>query len=178
MPAVTMRAAGPGDLAILRRWDSYAHIQDSGGPDDDWAWESELGREPWPDWRWWFMGEVSEPDGEARPVGFLAIIDPAREESQYWGAECPPDLRAIDIWLGEVADQRKGFGRAMMEHAIAHCFGDPGVRAIVIDPLASNTPAHAFYRAMGFTPIGPRRFGVDDCLIFELKRADWRSNTS
>jgi aminoglycoside 6'-N-acetyltransferase len=33
-------------------------------------------------------------------IGFVQIIDPAREESHYWG-DAPGGLRAIDIWIGE-----------------------------------------------------------------------------
>ena len=44
---------------------------------------------------------------------------------------------------------------------------------MLIDPLASNTDAIGFYRRQGFRPVGPRRFGQDDCLVLRLDRADW-----
>lgn len=168
---VTMRPAGPQDLSILRYWDGLPHIQASGGPEDDWEWETELGRAPWPDWRWWFMAEVG-----SRAVGFLAIIDPAREASHYWGADCPPNLRAIDIWIGEQSDHRRGLGRQMMAAALAHSFSDPDVAAVLTDPLAANADAHAFYQAMGFHPDGHRQFGPDDCLVHRITRAQWMAH--
>jgi aminoglycoside 6'-N-acetyltransferase len=54
------------------------------------------------------------------------------------------DLRAIDLWIGEECDLGKGYGRKMMELAIARCFSDPFVKAILVDPLAENTHAHRF----------------------------------
>jgi aminoglycoside 6'-N-acetyltransferase len=66
----------------------------------------------------------------------------------------------------------------MMRQALAMCFADSAVTAIVIDPLASNTRAHKFYRRVGFRPLGRRMFGDDDCLVHELTRADWIARMS
>ncbi|MEO0949098.1 MAG: GNAT family N-acetyltransferase, partial [Cyanobacteria bacterium J06641_5] len=57
--------------------------------------------------------------------------------------------------------------------AIARCFADPAVTAILIDPLASNTRAHRFYERCGFRFIERRRFGSDDCYIYRLNREDY-----
>ncbi|WP_308737902.1 GNAT family N-acetyltransferase [Nostoc sp. 'Peltigera membranacea cyanobiont' N6] len=83
-----------------------------------------------------------------RPIGFVQIIDPAREESRYWG-DVAPDLRAIDIWIGEETDLGKGYGTKMMQLALNRCFADPRVTTVLIDPLASNTRAHRFYERLG-----------------------------
>ena len=58
---------------------------------------------------------IAEVEGTA--VGFLQIIDPARDESHYWG-ECQDDLRAIDIWIGEVTYIGCSFSREMMRLAL------------------------------------------------------------
>ena len=42
--------------------------------------------------------------------------------------------------------------------------------AIVIDPLASNTRAHKFYRRLGFAAEDRRMFGDDDCLVHHSNR--------
>jgi aminoglycoside 6'-N-acetyltransferase len=64
-----------------------------------------------------------------------------------------------------------------MRQALALCFADPAVTAVIIDPLASNTRAHKFYQRIGFKPLGRRLFnGEDDCLVHELTRADWQSH--
>jgi aminoglycoside 6'-N-acetyltransferase len=160
-----LRPATPADLTLLRRWDELPHIVES-DPNDDWGWEVELARTP--DWREQLIAEIDD-----RPIGFIQIIDPAREDSHYWG-DIAPNLRAIDIWIGEAAYLGKGYGTQMMQLAIAQCFADPFVTAILIDPLASNTRAHRFYERFGFQFVEPRRFNDDDCFVYRLNRADWR----
>jgi aminoglycoside 6'-N-acetyltransferase len=44
---------------------------------------------------------------------------------------------------------------------------------VLIDPLASNTRAHRFYERLGFEFVERRRFGEDDCLVYQLLRARW-----
>ena len=131
MPEVTLRPANPGDLERLRHWDEQPHTVAS-DPNDDWGWETELARDP--PWREQLIGEV-----DGRPVGFVQIIDPAEEDSHYWG-DVPPNLRAIDIWIGEASDLNRGYGTEMMKQAIARCFAPPEVTAILIDPLARTRP--------------------------------------
>ena len=159
-----LRSAGPDDLRLLGRWDAAPHIIASKGT-EDWGWERELGRSP--DWRQQLIAEV---DGV--PIGFVQVIDPAREESHYWG-DCPKGLRAIDIWIGEQAYLGRGLGTEMMRLAIDRCFAEPAVDAILIDPLASNGRARRFYERLGFRFVANRRFGDDDCAVYRLDRARW-----
>jgi aminoglycoside 6'-N-acetyltransferase len=161
---LNLRPATPADLDLLRRWDEEPHVIES-DPNDDWGWEVELARDP--AWREQLIAEV---DGQ--PIGFIQIIDPALEDSHYWG-EIAPNLRAIDIWIGEETELGKGYGTQMMRLAIARCFIDPLVTAILIDPLAANTRAHRFYERLGFEFVEPRRFGADDCFVYRLQRVDW-----
>lgn len=159
---VTLRPAGQSDVALLRHWDSQPHVIAS-DPNDDWEWESELGRTH--DWREQLIAEV-----DGRPVGFVQIIDPAREDSHYWGT-VPPDLRAVDLWIGEAHDLGKGFGTQMMAMALERCFAPPAVTAVLIDPLASNVRAHRFYERFGFRFLERRSFGTDECFVYRLDRA-------
>jgi aminoglycoside 6'-N-acetyltransferase len=85
-----------------------------------------------------------------------------------------PNLRAVDIWIGAETDRNKGYGSEMMRQAHAHCFADPAVAAIVIDPLASNTRAIAFYQRLGYVTLERRMFGDDDCLVLRLTRDAWQ----
>jgi hypothetical protein len=55
-----------------------------------------------------------------RPIGFLQIIDPAREDSHYWG-EIEENLRAIDIWIGGTTALDRGFGTRMMRFGRDDC---------------------------------------------------------
>jgi aminoglycoside 6'-N-acetyltransferase len=158
---ITLRTAELSDLAILRHWDEQPHNIDA-DPHDDWNWEVELQREP--PWREQLIAEL-----DGRPIGFLQIIDPLEEETHYWGA-VEPNLRAIDIWMGEAKDIGKGYGTVMMQQAIARCFQNPEVKAILIDPLVSNTKAIRFYERLGFQQIERRMFGEDDCYVYRLDR--------
>ena len=160
---MNLRPATLADLELLRRWDEQAHVVAS-DPNDDWGWESELDR--FPDWREQLIAEV-----DGRPVGFMQIIDPRREETHYWG-DVPENLRAIDIWIGEESDLGKGYGTSMMKLALTRCFAEPSVSAVLIDPLASNWRAHRFYERLGFRFVERRRFGNDECLVYRLDRHD------
>lgn len=161
---IQLRPATIADLDLLRHWDAQPHVIES-DPNDDWEWETELLRTP--DWR---EQLVAERDG--RPIGFVQIIDPAREETHYWG-EVPENLRAIDIWIGEMENTRKGYGSEMMRLALRRCFADPAVEAVLIDPLATNTAAHRFYERLGFRFTERRQFGEDDTFVYRLRRADF-----
>ncbi len=166
---ITLRVATPADAPLLRHWDEQPHVVAS-DPNDDWHWETELAYEP--DWR---EQLVAERDG--RPIGFLQIIDPAREESHYWG-HVPANLRAVDIWIGEATDLGKGYGTVMMRLALGRCFADPAVMAVLIDPLETNRRAHAFYERMGFRFVEKRTFNEDACFVYRLDRPDWEARAS
>jgi len=157
-----LRRATLEDVPMLRRWDEQPHVVASSGDDGGWDWEAEIPRDV--DWAEMLIAEEG-----GRPIGFVQIIDPAREESHYWG-DCEENLRAIDIWIGEPDCLNKGYGTEMMRLAIERCFADPKVTAILIDPLASNLRARRFYERLGFVAVGPRRFGLDDCVVYRLKR--------
>lgn len=165
---IVLRPATPADALLLRHWDEQPHVI-AADPNDDWGWEVELARMS--PWREQLMAELG-----GRPIGFVQIIDPAQEESHYWG-EVPAHLRAIDIWIGEAAELGKGYGTQMMRLALVRCFADSRVTAVLIDPLTSNTRAHRFYERLGFKFLEHRRFGDDDCAVYRLTRADWASTT-
>jgi aminoglycoside 6'-N-acetyltransferase len=129
---ITLRNALPTDRPILEHWDRQEHVIAS-DPDDDWDWERELACEPMR--REQLMAEL-----EGRPIGFLQIIDPREEETHYCG-EVDKNLRAIDIWIGELEDLGKGYGTQMMLLAIDRCFQNSEVTSIIIDPLATNIRA-------------------------------------
>lgn len=165
MPEIKLRAATPNDLALLQHWQRQAHVIEA-GIGEDWQWQRELQRDP--DWR---EQLIAECDGH--PLGFVQIIDPAREDSHYWG-EVPANLRALDIWLGQEADLGLGYGSEIMRQVLGRCFKDDRVAAILVDPLASNRRAHRFYQKFGFAAVEDRRFGEDDCRIFRLDRSTWQ----
>jgi aminoglycoside 6'-N-acetyltransferase len=92
---IKLRPVTSADLTLLRHWDEQPHII-ACDPNDDWGWEVELDRNP--EWREQLIAEI-----DGRPLGFMQIIDPALEDSHYWG-DITENFRAIDIWIGEKTD--------------------------------------------------------------------------
>lgn len=174
---MTLRRATPADASLLARWDREPHVIAcvTDDPDAEVAfagavWEEEIAASS--DDSVYLIAEA-----EGRPIGAMQVIDPHTEPTHYWG-EIEPNLRALDIWIGEPDALGRGYGTAMMTQAIDACFAAPEVTAIVIDPLNSNTDAHRFYARLGFRPVGRRLFNdEDDCLVMRLERADWEARS-
>lgn len=166
MQFMQLRFATPADLALLQHWDEQAHVL-AADPNDDWDWQVELQRHP--PWREQLIAEIDQ-----RAIGFIQIIDPALEDSHYWG-EIESNLRAIDIWIGAATDLGKGYGTQMMRLALERCFADPLVQAVLVDPLVSNIRAHRFYERCGFQFVEARQFGDDSCLVYRLERNHWQA---
>ncbi|GAB5500580.1 MAG: GNAT family N-acetyltransferase [Pseudohongiellaceae bacterium] len=161
---ITLRLAELADVSLLQHWDRQDHVIAASGDDDVWDWPLEIGRDV--SWQ-----EILIAEHLGRPIGLLQIIDPLNEESHYWG-DCPPGLRAIDIWIGEAKDLDKGFGREMMIAALLRCVENPEVRAVLIDPLATNKRAIRFYERLGFWFVEQRQFGEDDCCVYRINREE------
>lgn len=174
---VRLRPATLDDVPTLQAWDRQPHVIacSSDRPDlevafDGIDWPQELAEAS--DVSFHLIAEV-----DGRPIGAMQVCDPHLEPSHYWG-EIEPGLRAMDIWIGPPDALNKGHGSQMMTLAIDDAFADPGVDAIVIDPLNTNTDAHRFYRRLGFVAEGRRLFNdEDDCLVMRLTRADWAART-
>lgn len=159
--SICLRPALPGDAPTLRQWESAPHLAGRLG-DSDWEWETSLAT-PSPAHRP-FIAEIN-----GRPAGFLEILDPALDPEQYWG-KLPPGYRALDLWIGVPQFIRKGVGRMMIKQALKICFSEPEVHTVLVDPLAANTAAHRFYEHCGFVFSEKRRFGEDDCFVFQIQR--------
>jgi aminoglycoside 6'-N-acetyltransferase len=168
-----LREAELDDAALLERWNRDPGV--IAGVTDDPNATTAFGV---PDWRAALAAQTTHSRyyiavHAERPVGALEIMDPQLEPAHYWG-DVAPNLRAVDIWIGGAADRGRGLGTEFMRLALALCFHEPAVTAVVIDPLASNVRAHAFYRRLGFTPVERRRFGDSDCFVHRLSREGWQ----
>jgi aminoglycoside 6'-N-acetyltransferase len=162
---VKLRTATLDDVDMLNYWDTKEHvITTSGHEERDWAEEISSNAD-------WLEVLIAEHEGES--IGVLQIVDPLREETHYWG-ECEPDLRAIDIWIGEEKNLGVGFGTQMMTLILKKCFANENVTAVLLDPLVNNTDAIRFYERLGFKRVERRMFGVDDCYVYRLDRQDWQ----
>jgi aminoglycoside 6'-N-acetyltransferase len=177
MSKVTLRTATVADIPLLARWDldpavisattDNPDVSVAFGEENDWEENIALYQ---PDvWEYW----IAEVDG--RPIGAMQMIDPHLEPTHYWG-EIEPNLRALDIWIGEPEARGRGYGEEMMRLGIERSFAKPEVTAIIIDPLNSNTRAHKFYQRLGFKPTHRQVFNdEDDCLVHKLTREDWEA---
>lgn len=165
---IELRLATLADIPLLEHWDKQEHVIAAGGDDDQWDWPVEVARDVS-----WQELLIAEMDGHA--IGMVQVIDPFHEESHYWG-DCAENLRAIDIWIGDAGDLNKGYGTEMMRLALLHCIRDEKVTAVLIDPLASNTDAIRFYERIGFEFVENRRFGDDDCCVYQISRAQILGN--
>jgi aminoglycoside 6'-N-acetyltransferase len=177
MHKIVLSAAVMADVPLLQHWDQQAHVIAAVTDDPDAKnafegadWEDEIAMQTEH-----YRYLIAELDG--RPIGAMQIIDPELEHTHYWGA-CDPDLRVLDIWIGEETDLGQGYGETMMREAMKLCFVGKDVTKILIDPLASNTRAHKFYQRIGFTPVERRTFGESDCLVHAFTRADWLNAVS
>ncbi len=167
---ITLRPAVRADIPLLKAWDQEPHVQFSdpkGADGSGWEWDEEI-EAGWPGF-WHFMAEA-----DSDPFGFVQVIDPHVEPTQYWGAT-GPGHRAIDIWIGPAEWLGRGYGTTVMQLALGFCFADESVHTVLIDPIKENIRAHRFYQRCGFKPVGLRKFGDDTCLVHQLTRADWRT---
>ncbi len=171
--SIILRPATMADVPRLQHWDRQAHVI-AASPEDEWLWDIELARHP--DWRAILIAERHQQQtrDKGRPIGCVQIIDPAREETHYWGS-VPPHLRAIDIWIGEESDLGHGYGTAIMRLALGYCFKELEVCAVLVDPLAMNQRARHFYEKLGFQFVEYRHFECDYCAVYRFERAQLQS---
>lgn len=170
---VTLRPATTADLPSLVRWNREPHVIAATGDDRSAADQERDWLGEWfPPLHGWIELLIAEVDG--RPVGVMECVDPAEDETHYWGP-MPSGLRAIDIWIGDEADLGKGYGHAMMQQMLERCFAAPEVVAVLVDPLVSNTRVHRFYERLGFAELERRTFNEGDhCVVYRLERDAWR----
>ena len=157
---VDLRLAVAADIPTLERWESADHVVAISGDDEPWDWSVEIDV-PWQ--------EVWVAEVEGRAIGVVVLLDAHAEPSGYWG-DVSPGTYAIDIWIGEPDALHRGYGTLMMRHALDRAFNEHDANEILIDPLETNLDAIGFYKHLGFTEVGPRRFGTDDCLVLQMDR--------
>lgn len=165
--AATLRPVNADELELLRYWHRQPHVIAAVG--DNWGWEEELSRLP--EWREQFIAEVG-----GKPIGFVQIIDPAREDTKYWGG-IAAGHRAIDIWIGEKDYLGRGYGTQIMRQVIEQSFADPSVTALIVDPRDNNLRACHFYERLGFEFVVRRCFDDDYCAVYRLTRPTSASGT-
>ena len=125
-----------------------------------------------PNTQYWRLFHIERDDGLILTFRPAEMSD--RATLEVWDLQ--PDVIAASSDNRDLAKAFGGLGEMMMWGMIEACFEDANVTAILIDPLNSNTRAHAFYQRLGFKPVGRQVFNdEDDCLVHKLERADWRA---
>jgi ribosomal protein S18 acetylase RimI-like enzyme len=85
-------------------------------------------------------------------AGMLGFVRPPQEKLRHWaelvGMYVAPEFR------------RRGFGRALMEAAIAHARSVDGVRQLKLSVNATNSGARQLYRSLGFECLGVEPEGM------------------
>ena len=81
----------------------------------------------------------------AKIVG-VSVVCPSSDEDL-------PGASAIQVFYIHPDDQRKGYGRVLMQHTL-RAIQTGGAKQIILWVLKENHPARAFYQAMGFVPDG------------------------
>jgi len=175
---IRLRPAILADARLLDQWDEQPHVV--AATSDDPLHEEVHGEDCWrrevsgcvPGVSEYWIAELEDAGGHRRPIGVMQMVDPHLEPTHYWG-EIEPNLRALDIWIGEATDLGKGYGEVMMRQAFGRCFVDPAVVAIILDPLASNLRAQKFYERLGFRPTHTQTFDDGtECQIMRFTRVD------
>ena len=164
MKELTFRRASRDDVELLDVMSKAPHVLPNLGTDQPWDWPREVEAS-------WQEVWISDLSATSSPMGVVVVLDAAADPSGYWG-EVSPGTYAIDIWIADAAQLRKGHGTVMMLHAIDRCFYVHSAHTILIDPLAENEGAISFYQHLGFEVIGPRTFGADECIVLWLRRPD------
>ena len=164
MSELTFRRASTDDVMLLDVMSNAPHVFPSLGTDQPWDWPREVEAS-------WQEVWIIDLSATTKPIGVVVVLDAAADPSGYWG-EVSPGTYAMDIWISDASQLRKGYGTVMMKHAIDRCFHVHNAHTILIDPLAKNEGAIAFYQHLGFEVIGPRTFGADECIVLRLRRPD------
>lgn len=88
-------------------------------------------------------------------VGLLAFVRPSREKLRH-GAELCGMYVAPEV-------RRSGYGKALLDAALAHARALPGLRQLKLSVNATNTAARSLYESRGFVLAGvePEALCVD-----------------
>lgn len=105
----------------------------------------------------WFRAICADDE----PVGFLMLYDPTRTTAPEEG----PATAFLWRFMIDGKHQRRGYGRAALDLAIAHVRSLPGVERLVTSYVDAPGNAAPLYLAAGFQPTGR----VDDGeIVLEL----------
>ena len=103
-----------------------------------------------------------EDGGVIRGAMALTLYQSEEYHAVGWGVDAADDEAAVVHILCIYPDcQRAGIGKRMIREAIRIARAEKK-KAVRLDALESNTPAHGLYRALGFAYQGTQRLYADN----------------
>ncbi|MCM0619707.1 GNAT family N-acetyltransferase [Nocardioides bruguierae] len=111
---------------------------------------------------------------DGRPTFLAETYDPSRSPLADVGA----DLREGDLGMHllvapPVGPPRAGLTRAVMAAVLEHCFADPRVARVVVEPDVGNDAIARLNAEAGFVEVGTVRLPDKTARLSFLERADW-----
>jgi len=149
---LVLRPFFDGDAALMERWLYAEHVKPWFARPENWLREIAGRREEFR----FLTHFIAEFEGV--PVGFCQYYDcwDARE-LEDWSIEIPApgEVFSIDYLVGEAANLRRGFGRAMVTQMLERLRA-LGVKRVAVQPEAGNTASRGLLMVCGFAEDGPR----------------------
>lgn len=116
---------------------------------------------------------IGERDG--RPVLLAETYDPAHSPLAAWSE--PGDLGMHFLTAPPDGPREHGFTRAVIRAVMDHCFADPAVRRVVVEPDVRNTAVHVLNELVGFRPVAEIDIPGKRALFSVCPRSAWAAAT-
>ncbi|NYG55574.1 GNAT family N-acetyltransferase [Nocardioides perillae] len=162
----------PDDVALLHRWVTSPHArfwEMTGATPDD------VGRE--------YAAVLATPGSHARlglldgePAFLLETYDPSSHPLAK-SFEVRPGDRGMHLLCAPPERHVPGFTRAAITEVLAHCFTDPTVRRVVVEPDVRNVAVHRLNAAVGFEVVGEVALPTKTALLSTCTRAAFEAAT-
>ena len=117
-----------------------------------------------------WLGRV---DGE--PAFLAETYDPRHSELAGLPELCPGDL-GMHVLVAPTDAPVPGFTRAVFRQVMEHCFADPGVRRVVVEPDVRNTRIALLNKAAGFEVARTVRLDHKEAALSFCTRAAWEES--
>ena len=115
---------------------------------------------------------LTEENGEIVAAVAAPLCQPESYHGDEWRKDLADDeLATVHLLAVHPHRQKSGLAKTVMREVLALAEKN-GMKAVRLDALASNTPAHKLYESLGFEKRGVRRWyapnlGWDDFLLYE-----------
>ena len=116
---------------------------------------------------------LGRADGE--PAFLAETYDPYHSELAVVPELRPGDL-GMHVLVAPTDAPVPGFTRRVFREVMAHCFADPAVRRVVVEPDVRNDRIAALNEAAGFEVVRPVRLRSKEAALSFCTRAVWEGS--